>query len=121
MKKKYMAALAAGAAAGIWCASRDKKYPVCRELRFVNKLAVPGWAIGLGTAKLSVAGGLTFTLKPLETPTHYKPLGTFGTDNKKMVLLRIPPMQYHLFLFKPSGEMVKTRPKLPLPHPPPRL
>lgn len=53
MKKKYMAALAAGAAAGVWCVSRDKKYPVCRELRFVNKLAVPGWAISLSTAKLS--------------------------------------------------------------------
>jgi len=53
MKKKYIAALTAGTAAGIWCACRDKKYPVCRELRFVNKLAVPGWAISLSTAKLS--------------------------------------------------------------------
>ena len=53
MKKKYMAALVVGAAVGIWCASRDKKYPVCRELRFVNKLAVPGWAINLSAAKLS--------------------------------------------------------------------
>lgn len=53
MKKTYMAALAAGAAAGIWCASRDKKYPVCRELHFVNKLAVPGWAVNLGTTKIS--------------------------------------------------------------------
>lgn len=53
MKKKYIAALTAGAAAGIWCACRDKKYPVCRKLRFVNKLAVPGWAISLSTAKLS--------------------------------------------------------------------
>lgn len=53
MKKKYMAALAVGAAAGIWCASRDKKYPVCRELWFVNKLAVPVWAVSLSRAKLS--------------------------------------------------------------------
>ena len=53
MKKKYWAALAAGTAAGLWCVRRDRKYPVCRELRFVNKLAVPGWAISRSTAKLS--------------------------------------------------------------------
>lgn len=38
MKKKYIAVLAAGAAVGIWYTSRDKKYLVCRELRFLNKL-----------------------------------------------------------------------------------
>lgn len=53
VKKAYWAALAAGIGTGAWCAHRDKKYPVRRELRFANKLAVPGWAISLGTAKLS--------------------------------------------------------------------
>ena len=53
MKKKCWAALAAGAAAGLWCACRDKKYPVCRELRFANKFFVPGWVISLNTARLS--------------------------------------------------------------------
>lgn len=44
MKKKYIAALAAGAGIGAWCIHRDQKYPVRRELRFANKLAVPGCA-----------------------------------------------------------------------------
>ena len=65
MKKKYIAALAVGAAAGIWCASCNKEYPVCRELRFVNKLAVPGWAISLNTAKLS---NRMLDRMPLPTP-----------------------------------------------------
>ena len=67
MKKKYIAALTAGTAAGIWCACRDKKYPVCRELRFVNKLAVPGWAISLSTAKLS---NQMLDRMPLPAPPH---------------------------------------------------
>ena len=53
MKKRYWTALAAGIAAGAWCVHRNRKYPVRRELRFVNKLAVPGWALDLRTAKLA--------------------------------------------------------------------
>ena len=53
MKKKYWAALAAGTAAGLWCVRRDRKYPVCRELRFVNKLVVPGCAVSLKTVKMA--------------------------------------------------------------------
>lgn len=53
MKKRYIAALAAGAAASAWCVHRDWKYPVRRELRFANKLAVPGWAVNLRTARLA--------------------------------------------------------------------
>lgn len=45
MKKKYIAALAAGAAASAWCVQRDRKYPVHRELRFANKLAVSDWFV----------------------------------------------------------------------------
>ena len=52
MKKKYMTALAIGAA-GVWCAYRDRKYPVRRELRFASKLAVPGWTLRPETARLS--------------------------------------------------------------------
>ncbi len=53
MKKKYIAALAAGVGLSAWCVHRDRKYPVRRELRFANKLAVPGWAVNLMTAKLA--------------------------------------------------------------------
>ena len=53
MKKKYIAALAAGAAASAWCVHRDKKYPVRRELCFANKLAVPGWTLNLKTAEMA--------------------------------------------------------------------
>jgi len=53
VKKKIWAALAAGAGIGVWCAHRDKKYPVRKELRFANKLAVPGWAATQMTARLS--------------------------------------------------------------------
>lgn len=53
MKKKYWAALAAGAGSCAWCVYRDKKYPVRRELRFANKLAVPGWALSLKTAGMA--------------------------------------------------------------------
>lgn len=53
VKKTHWAALAAGTAAGVWCARRDIKYPVRKELRFVNKLVCPGWAISLKTARLS--------------------------------------------------------------------
>ena len=53
MKKKCWAALIAGTAMGLWCVHRDRKYPVRRPLRFANKLTVPGWALGLNTAKLA--------------------------------------------------------------------
>ena len=53
MKKKFWAALAAGTAAGFWCIYRDRKYPICRELRFINKLAVPGCAVGLESVKMA--------------------------------------------------------------------
>ena len=45
VKKKQIAALAAGVGLGAWCAHRNKKYPVRRELRFANKLAVPDWFV----------------------------------------------------------------------------
>lgn len=53
MKKKYFAALAAGAAFGAWCFRRDKKYPVRPELRFANKLVVPGYTLNVNTARLA--------------------------------------------------------------------
>lgn len=53
MKKKYWAALAAGTAAGAWCIHRNRKYPLLPELRFANKLAVPGCVLGTDTAKLA--------------------------------------------------------------------
>lgn len=65
MKKKYIAALAAGTGIGAWCTHQDKKYPVRRELRFANKLSVPSWAINLGTARLS---NRLLDQMPLPTP-----------------------------------------------------
>lgn len=53
MRKKYWAALAAGGATGIWCAHRNRKYPICRELRFANKLIFPGWTLRLETARMA--------------------------------------------------------------------
>lgn len=53
MKKTVWAALAAGAAAGAWCVHRDRKYPVRPELRFANKLAVPGCVLNAGTARMA--------------------------------------------------------------------
>ena len=55
MKKERFAALALAlaAGAGAWCIFRDKKYPVRRELRFANKLAVPGWTLNLKTAEMA--------------------------------------------------------------------
>lgn len=53
MKKRYWAALAVGAAAGTWCIHRDRKYPVRPELRFANKLAVPGCALNWSTVRLA--------------------------------------------------------------------
>lgn len=53
MRKKYWAALAAGVAAGAWCIHRDRKYPVLRELRFANKLAVPDCVLNAHTARLA--------------------------------------------------------------------
>ena len=53
MKKKCWVAMTAGAAAGAWCVHRDKKYPVCRSLRFANKFTVPGFVLNAGTARLA--------------------------------------------------------------------
>lgn len=67
MKKKYIAALAAGAAAGAFCVYRDRKYPVRRELRFANKLVVPGSAVRLETARMS---NRFLSALPLPEPPH---------------------------------------------------
>ena len=53
MKKTYWAALAAGLAMGAWCVHRDRKYPVCFELRFANKLAIPGFVLNMDTVRLA--------------------------------------------------------------------
>ena len=53
MKKRYFAALAAAAGAGAWCLHRDRKYPLRPELRFTNKLVVPGAMLNPKTAGLA--------------------------------------------------------------------
>lgn len=52
MKKRWIA-LGAGIAMGAWCICRNRKYPIRPELRFVNKLVVPGCVLRAGTAKLA--------------------------------------------------------------------
>lgn len=53
LKKPFLAAAAAAAGAGAWCIHRNKKYPLRPELRFANKLAVPGGVLSLRTAALA--------------------------------------------------------------------
>lgn len=93
MKKKYIAALAAGAGIGAWCIHRDKKYPVRRELRFANKLSVPGWAINLGTAWFS-----NRLLDRMPLPTPFQGVESWGTQifSKDGVPVR-------LTLYRPKG------------------
>ncbi|MDE6259815.1 MAG: alpha/beta hydrolase fold domain-containing protein [Oscillospiraceae bacterium] len=75
MKKKYWAA-AAGAAAGAWCIHRNRKYPVCPELRFANKLAVPGWTLNLNTARLANRSLAWIGLKQPAPPQGIERRGT---------------------------------------------
>lgn len=53
MKKKCWAGLAAGVATGLWCIHRDRKYSVCRSLRFANKFTIPGCVLNVDTARLT--------------------------------------------------------------------
>jgi len=53
VRKNYLTILAAGTAVGTWCVHRNRKYPVRPELRFVNKLAVPGGVLNANTARLA--------------------------------------------------------------------
>lgn len=53
MKKSYLAAAVAAAGVGAWWVHRNKKYPLRPELRFANKLAVPGGALNLYTAAMA--------------------------------------------------------------------
>lgn len=66
MKKKCWAMLAAGAGIGAWCIYRDQEYPVRRELRFANKLVIPGWSLNLKTAEVAnrVLGQMTIPAPP---------------------------------------------------------
>lgn len=76
MKKRQIVALALAAGAGAWCAHRDRKYPVRRELRFANKLTAPGWAVNLTTAKLANRALDRMALKLPAPPQGVERLGT---------------------------------------------
>lgn len=77
MKKKYIAALATGAGLGAWCIHRDQKYPVRRELRFANKLAVPGWTLNLKTAEMA---NRALDRMALTLPAPSKGVESWGTQ-----------------------------------------
>lgn len=93
MKKKVWAALAAGAGLGAWCIHRDQKYPVRRELRLANKLAVPGWALNLKTARLAnrALDRMALTLPP--PPQGVESWGTqfSAADSTSVRLTRYRP------------------------------
>lgn len=95
MKKRHIAVLAAAAGVGAWCVHRNKKYPVRRELRFVNKLAVPGWALNLGTAKLANRALNQMALTPPALPDGVKSWGTqfFAEDGAPI----------RLTIYRPEG------------------
>lgn len=76
MKKRCWIALTAGAAIGSWCIHRDRKYPVCRSLRFANKLAIPGWALGLNTANLANRALARMRMAPPSPPLGIQRRGT---------------------------------------------
>lgn len=93
MKKKYIAALAAGAAASAWCVQRDRKYPVRRELRFANKLAVPGWTLNLKTAEMANRALNRMALTLPAPPKEVERWGTqiFSEDGTPVRLTRYRP------------------------------
>lgn len=93
MKKKYIAALAAGAGIGAWCIHRDQKYPVRRELRFANKLAVPGWTLNLKTAEMANRALDRMTLTLPAPPKGVERWGTqiFSEDGTPVRLTRYRP------------------------------
>lgn len=93
MKKKYIAALAAGVAASAWCVHRNRKYPVCRELRFANKLAVPGWTLNLKTAEIANRALDRMALALPAPPKGVESWGTqiFSEDGTPVRLTRYRP------------------------------
>lgn len=93
MKKKYIAALAAGAGLGAWCIHRDQKYPVRRELRFANKLAVPGWTLNLKTAGMANRALDRMALTLPAPPKGAESWGTqiFSEDGTPIRLTRYRP------------------------------
>ena len=95
VRKKAWAALAAGAGIGAWCAHRDKKYPIRKELRFVNKLAVPGWAVNLETAKLANRALDRMALMPPALPQGVERFGIqfFAADGTPV----------RLTIYRPEG------------------
>lgn len=93
MKKTYWAALAAGIGAGVWCACRDKKYPVRRELRLANKLVCPGWTVSLGTAKLS---NRMLDRMPLPTPPQ-------GVERRSIPIQSEDGTAIRLTVYRPRG------------------
>ena len=95
MTKKQMAALTAAAGAGAWCVCRNKKYPVRKELRFANKLTVPGWTLNLNTAKMANRALDRMALTPPALPSGVERYGTqfFAEDGAPI----------RLTIYRPEG------------------
>ncbi len=93
MKKKVLAALAASAGLGAWCIHRDRKYPMRRELRFANKLVVPGWTLNLKTVEMANRALDRMALTLPAPPQGVESWGTqfSATDGTSVRLTRYRP------------------------------
>lgn len=95
MKKSYLAALAAGIGPGVWCAHRDKKYPVQKELRFANKLVCPGWVASRGTAR--------FSNWLLDRMALAMPVPPQGVESRRTQIISADGAPVHLTIYRRSG------------------
>lgn len=93
MKKRYFAALAAAAGAGAWCLHRDRKYPLRPELRFTNKLVVPGAMLNPKTAGLANRALARMALTLPDLPQGVESRGTqiFSQDGTPVPLTLYRP------------------------------
>lgn len=94
MRKTVWAALAAGAAAGAWCVHRDRKYPVRPELRFVNRLAVPGCVLNAGTARMANRALARMGMK-LPAPPQ-------GIESRGVQIPSVDGAMIHLTIYRPK-------------------
>ena len=95
MTKKQIVVLATAASVGAWCVCRNKKYPVRKELRFANKLTVPGWTLNLNTARLANRALDRMALTPSALPSGVERYGTqfFAEDGAPI----------RLTIYRPEG------------------
>lgn len=80
---------------GVWCAHRDKKYPVRKEQCSANKVVYPGWAISLETARLSNWFLDRMALKP--------PVPPQGVESRCTQIFSGDGAAIRLTIYRPEG------------------